>query len=40
MNKKTNILHIVPTIYGGGVETAAKSFLNTHVINLILKYFF
>ena len=27
MNIKTNILHIVPTIYGGGVESAAKTFL-------------
>ena len=28
MNKNFNILHIVPTSYGGGVETAAKSFLH------------
>ena len=27
MNKNFKILHIIPTSYGGGVETAGKSFL-------------
>ena len=40
MNKNFNILHIVPTPYGGGVETAAKSFLNYSSRKFKFKVFF
>jgi len=40
MNKQFNILHIVPTSYGGGVETAAKSFLNYSCRKFRFKVFF
>ena len=40
MNKKINILHIVPTAYGGGVESAAKSFLKYSCQKFKFKVFF
>ncbi len=40
MVKKTNIIHIVPTAYGGGVEAAANSFLKYSCENFIFKVIF
>lgn len=40
MKKKFEIIHIVPTSYGGGVETAAKSFLSYSSINYNFNVFF
>lgn len=40
MGKLIKIFHIVPTSYGGGVETAAKSFLNYSTKNFIFKVIF
>ena len=40
MNKNFKILHIIPTSYGGGVETAGKSFLEYSSNNYEFKVFF
>ena len=38
-NKNIKILHIIPTSYGGGVETAGKSFLEYSSNNYDFKVF-
>ena len=40
MDQKTKILHIVPTKFGGGVETAANSFLDYSCKNFCFRVFF
>ena len=40
MNRNVRILHIIPTSYGGGVETAGKSFLKYKSNNYEFKVFF
>ena len=40
MRKKIKIIHIVPSSYGGGVETAAKSLLNYSCRSFIFKVIF
>ncbi len=40
MNKNLRILHIIPTSYGGGVETAGKSFLQYVSNNYQFEVFF
>ena len=40
MSKIIKIIHIVPTSFGGGVETAAKSFLNYSCKSFIFKVLF
>ena len=40
LNKKIKILHLVPNPYGGGVESAAKSFLNYDCSEFNFEVFF
>ena len=40
MSKIIKIIHIVPSSFGGGVEAAAKSFLNYACKSFIFKVIF